>query len=91
MRLLSALLLAAIVYLCCDIYGGRNGYAQYQTLCAQLAQAKERAALLTQRNSALQDELNDLKQGNAAIEELARSELGLIQEGETFYRVISTP
>ena len=49
---------------------------------------KQRAQLLNRRYQAAQDELNDLKQGNAAIEELARSELGLIKEGEVFYRVI---
>ena len=34
------------------------------------------------------DEIEDLQQGNKAIEELARSELGLIKPTETFYRVI---
>ena len=63
---------------------------QYEQIAAQLKQAQARSTLLEQRNLAVQDELNDLKQGNAAIEELARSELGLIKEGETFYRVIGT-
>ena len=90
MRLLCAVLMLAIGYLCYDIYVGRNGYEQYEQIAAQLKQAQARSTLLEQRNLAVQDELNDLKQGNAAIEELARSELGLIKEGETFYRVIGT-
>ncbi|MBU3825871.1 MAG: septum formation initiator family protein [Candidatus Anaerobiospirillum merdipullorum] len=90
MRLLCAVLMLAIGYLCYDIYVGRNGYVQYEQIAAQLKQAQARSTLLEQRNLAVQDELNDLKQGNAAIEELARSELGLIKEGETFYRVIGT-
>ena len=53
-----------------------------------LQQAQERSELLVKRNDALEAELEDLKQGSAAIEELARSELGLIKEGETFYRII---
>ncbi|WP_425597269.1 septum formation initiator family protein [Succinatimonas hippei] len=40
------------------------------------------------RNQAVIDELNDLKQGNTAIEELARTELGLIREDETFFRIL---
>lgn len=88
MRLLSFLLLCAIGFLGYDMYAGRNGYLSYQETVAELEQQKQRAELLTRRYQAAQDELNDLKQGNAAIEELARSELGLIKEGETFYRVI---
>ncbi|OYY48286.1 MAG: cell division protein FtsB, partial [Methylophilales bacterium 28-44-11] len=36
----------------------------------------------------LRAEVRDLKQGNAAIEERARSELGMIKEDEVFYQVI---
>jgi cell division protein FtsB len=32
--------------------------------------------------------VKDLKSGEAAIEERARSELGMIKPGETFYRVV---
>jgi cell division protein FtsB len=35
--------------------------------------------------------VRDLKQGNAAIEERARSELGMIKEDEVFYQVIDQP
>ncbi|MBO8414835.1 MAG: septum formation initiator family protein [Proteobacteria bacterium] len=89
MRLLACLLLVVIGLLSYDIYAGRNGYVQYQQVSAELDKARERSELLTRRNQALQDELGDLKQGSAAIEELARSELGFIKEGETFYRVIA--
>jgi cell division protein FtsB len=40
------------------------------------------------RNDTLRAEVRDLKQGNAAIEERARSELGMIKEDEVFYQVI---
>ena len=45
---------------------------------------------LKQRNDALAAEGEDLKSGEAAIEERARSELGMIKPGETFYRVVET-
>ena len=43
---------------------------------------------LKQRNDALAAEVRDLKSGEAAVEERARSELGMIKPGETFYRVV---
>lgn len=43
---------------------------------------------LRQRNAALAAEVEDLKSGEAAVEERARSELGMIKPGETFYRVV---
>ena len=43
---------------------------------------------LTDRNRALEAEVLDLKQGHEAVEERARSELGMVRKGETFYRVV---
>ena len=43
---------------------------------------------LEHRNNLLEAEVDDLKQGMAAIEERARSELGMIREGETYYLLL---
>jgi cell division protein FtsB len=43
---------------------------------------------LKKRNETLSAEVDDLKHGDEAIEERARSELGLIKPGETFYQVV---
>ncbi len=45
-------------------------------------------AALTERNQKLNAEVVDLKQGSDALEERARSELGMIKPGEIFYQVI---
>ena len=50
-------------------------------------QEKENAAL-RERNQALNAEVQDLKQGLDAVEERARSELGMIKKDEVFYQVI---
>ena len=51
------------------------------------AQSSENAQL-KERNQTLIAEVDDLKQGLDAIEERARSELGMIKKGETFYQVV---
>ncbi|MBL4660313.1 MAG: cell division protein FtsB [Alcanivoracaceae bacterium] len=43
---------------------------------------------LQQRNEKLKAEVADLKQGLEAVEERARSEMGMIKPGETFIQVI---
>ena len=46
---------------------------------------------LTERNRALEAEVIDLKRGLDAIEERARTELGMVKKNETFFRVIDNP
>ncbi|MET0814485.1 MAG: cell division protein FtsB [Pseudoxanthomonas sp.] len=46
---------------------------------------------LRERNRALAAEVEDLKSGEEAVEERARSELGMIKPGEKFYRVVESP
>ncbi|WP_373701076.1 septum formation initiator family protein, partial [Neisseria dentiae] len=42
----------------------------------------------TLRNNALQAEVDDLAKGQDAIAEIARVDLGYIQNGETYYRLV---
>ena len=46
---------------------------------------------LEERNRLLKAEVEDLKNGLEVVEEKARTELGLIKKGETFYQVIEAP
>ena len=55
-----------------------------QTLDAQVQKNQD----LQQRNNALEAEVNNLKQGQNAIEERARADLGMINDDETFYQII---
>ena len=57
----------------------------------QIAEQKTKNDSFKQRNETLGAEVRDLKQGNAAIEERARSELGMIKQDEVFYQVIDQP
>lgn len=61
-----------------------SAWRMQQAIETQLQQNKT----LRERNLALDAEVRDLKTGTAAVEERARSELGLVRSDETFYQVI---
>lgn len=54
----------------------------------QIAHKAQANAKLKQRNDALHADIADLKRGNQAIEERARSEMGMVKKGETFYQIV---
>lgn len=72
------------------LWFGTGGAGQVAQLEAQVAQQAHQNTGLRERNAALAAEVADLKSptGEAAVEERARSELGMIRPGETFYRVV---
>lgn len=83
--LLLLLLLAGLQY---KLWYGSGGQDEVAALRAQVVGQRAENARLKARNDALAAEVVDLKSGGAAVEERARSELGLVKPGETFYRVI---
>lgn len=83
--LLLLLLLAALQY---KLWYGSGGQTEVVALRAQVEAQRAENARLQARNDTLAAEVADLKTGGAAVEERARSELGLVKPGETFYRVI---
>lgn len=70
------------------LWRGNAGANEVATLQAQVTRQARDNAGLKQRNETLAAEVVDLKSGEAAVEERARSELGMIRPGETFYRVV---
>jgi len=87
-RLLVALLLLLLVALQFKLWFGEGGVSDISALEDRVnAQAAENRDLET-RNDALRAEVEDLRERLDAVEERARSELGLIREGEDFYQVV---
>lgn len=91
MRWLTALLVVALLALQFNLWFGKGGVRQVQDLRAAVEEQKARNDALEARNRALQAEVEDLREGSEAIEERARSELGLIKPDETFYQVVVPP
>lgn len=59
-------------------------------LSRQIATQQEKNDLLRARNDTLDAEVRDLKSGRAAIEERARSELGMVKKDEVFFQVLES-
>ncbi|MEY4762023.1 MAG: cell division protein FtsB [Pseudomonadota bacterium] len=64
---------------------GLRGVAQLQDSVASQKAENERLAV---RNRQLAEEVRDLKQGFEALEEHARSDLGLVANNEVYYQVV---
>ncbi len=86
--MLLLVLAALLAWLQYRLWFGKGGQREVDALQQQVSQQARDNGGLKQRNAVLAAEVRDLKSGAAAIEERARSELGMIKPGETFYRVV---
>ncbi|AWB67589.1 cell division protein FtsB [Saccharobesus litoralis] len=84
-RLVLIVLLCMLQY---RLWFGGNSISEYSRLQQKVETIKLENDKLSQRNKLMVADIKDLKMGVEAIEERARNELGLIRQGELFYRVI---
>ncbi|MFI4922041.1 MAG: cell division protein FtsB [Gammaproteobacteria bacterium] len=90
-QLIPLLLLLLLVFMQYQLWFGVGSVPSAMRLKNQAeAQAAENATL-AKRNAALAAEVADLKGGQAAIEERARAELGMVKKGESFYQIVQAP
>jgi cell division protein FtsB len=87
-RLLVVLLIILLLGLQYRLWFGEPSLPDIWQLDANIELQKKINDELSQRNSELEAEVQDLKQGQSALEERARSELGMVKEGETFYQLV---
>jgi cell division protein FtsB len=79
------LILAALQY---RLWVGEGSLGEITLLRRQISEQHAEIEQLKARNRALQAEVEDLKRGLEAIEELARAEMGMVKEGEVFYQIV---
>lgn len=70
------------------LWFGKNGIHDNNALHSEVKLLSGDNIQLIQRNQMMYSEVEDLKKGSQAIEERARNELGLVKEGETFFRIV---
>ncbi len=88
MKWLAIALGVVIAILQYRLWLSNSGERELAQMRAAVAQQQVQNAALVQRNQQLAAEVRDLKTGMAAIEERARSDLGMIASNETYYQVV---
>ena len=88
MKWLAASLLVVVLLLQYRLWLSSDGVHELSRLSTAVEKQKDENSELADRNEQLVAEVADLKAGMAAIEERARSELGMIGRNETFYQVV---
>ena len=83
-----ALGLAVLVALQYDYWYGESGHRASKALQEKIERERRLNERLEQRNRLLGAEVMMLKEGNEVVEARARSELGMVAEGETFFLVV---
>lgn len=89
MRWVIALLVILLLALQLRLWHGDGGIQEVLRLQAAVTKQRQENAALGRRNQALAADVRELKQGLQGLEERARSELGMIGPGETFYQIVS--
>lgn len=84
-NIVLVVLLGALQY---RLWFGKHSVLDLWESQAYIVERQQQNANLMQRNKLLAADIEDLKIGLEAIEERARTELGLIKQGEVFYRIL---
>lgn len=88
MRYVLGLLVVVLVLLQMRLWRGEGSLSDIDRLEGEIVEQAEANKGLEERNDGLLGEVSDLKTGLDSVEEHARSELGLIKQGETYYLIV---
>lgn len=88
MKRVVVLLLVLLAFLQYKLWYGDYGFRKIQEYERRITTLKKEIKTVQERNAALQAEVDDLKNGLAALEERARRDLGMIRKNETFFQII---
>ena len=89
MKSLYVVLIGLFILLQYQLWFTPGGLTDIFHLHRQIGVLADENAKLKEKNAILAADVKDLKQGNEAVEERARNELGMVKKGEIFYQVVS--
>ena len=88
MKWLTLTLAALVGLVQFPLWAGKGGWLRAWEIDQQIAAQRATNARLKARNAALDAEVRDLKHGVEAVEERARSELGMVRQDEVFFQLL---
>lgn len=88
MKIIIIFLLTLLIWLQYKVWLQDGGIPEVLQLEQEIEVVRAEVKTLKERNASLNAEVKDLKKGLDAIEERARSEMGMLKEGEVYYQVI---
>jgi len=88
MKALAAAFVVLLLVLQYRLWVGNGGMTEIGRLREAIVQQRQENESLRERNRTLAAEVQDLKKGTTAIEERARTDLGMVGKGETFFQVV---
>lgn len=89
MKLFIFSLLLLTILLQTKLWFDKGGWLDVKEMQQTIAKQIEKNEALRKENQRLHAEVQGLKKGQDAIEERARSELGMIKKGEVFYQILN--
>ncbi len=88
MKSLLVGLVVVVTMLQYHLWFADNGILNARHLKQDIAEQQIRTQRLARDNEILADEINCLRKSSVAIENRARSDLGMVKKGEIFYQII---
>ncbi len=88
LRPITLILITLILLLQYPLWLGKGSWLRVWDVDRQVQAQKKINQQTQQRNAALDAEVRDLKKGTEAIEERARSELGMVKRDEVFFQIV---
>ncbi|WP_297324941.1 cell division protein FtsB [Nitrosomonas sp.] len=88
MKLLAFILFLLIALMQYPLWFGKASWEKVWQVEQEVTAARENNLMLQNRNNMLEAEVNDLKQGLEAIEERARSDLGMTKQNEILFQIV---
>lgn len=88
MKLIIAILIILLGVLQYKLWFASGGLIDVHQLKQQLSEQEFQNVSEEEKNAQLRAEVDDLKEGQDAIEEHARKDLGMIKDNEVFYQLV---
>ncbi len=90
MKFITIIMVLLLLLLQYRLWSGNGSLIEVSHLRDEIKNIKSENEQLKERNLSLMAEVFNLKQGHEAIEEIARSEMGMVKDGEIFYQIIDS-